>query len=551
MLLSLKIKNYALIESLHINFQEGFTVITGETGAGKSILLGALSLVLGKRADSSLLNNSTKKCIIEAEFNIGKLSLLPLFEKYDIDYDINSIFRREILPSGKSRAFINDTPVNLSSMKDMSERLLDIHSQHQTLWLGKTSFQLKLFDSFINDPMSISDYQTTYYKYIELKNTFNRLKYEKELADKEEDFLRYQLDELETTSEYISNFEKLKEEEELLNHAEEIANGVGLSINLLAENDLSVLQQMAKVKEALLKTSSYHKGLKNIYQRIESLLIELKDIISELESIGSNISFNPALVSELNEKLDAVYRLQKKHHVTNPEDLWQIKSEIETQLEKIEFVDNKLEEIKKQFIIEEQHLLQKAKNLTLLRKKHISAFEKKITNLLNRLGMPHARLKVMIENADSLTEWGTDKVSFLFSANKGIAPEDINKIASGGELSRLMLALKAMIQQRKVLPTIIFDEIDSGVSGEIAGKTGNVLLEMSKKLQVIAITHLPQIAAKANYHLKVYKENFHGKTTSNLILLSDEQRIQELAKLISDKNVTPAAFETAKNLLYS
>ncbi len=549
MLSSLTIKNYALIESLQIDFNEGFTAITGETGAGKSILLGALALVLGKRADLSTLRDKNKKCIVEADFNLEKLSIKPFFDTNDLDYGPVSTLRREILPSGKSRAFINDTPVSLNVMKELGDILVDIHSQHQTLLLGDSQFQINLFDSYINKPEVSTAYRNAYKNLKQTETKLNELKTKKEQLSKDEDYLRFQLNELKVAEEDILHFDELKTNEQSLIHAEDIAEGIKISLNALSENELSALQQIATAKEAISKAAAYDKNLEELYQRLEPLYIELKDIVAELETQGSEIDFNPALIDLINEKLDAVYRLQKKHGVNQPDELLTKKDEISRKLEEAESVDNLLEEVQKQYEAEKELTEQKAALLSRLRKENIALFEKKVTGLLSRLGMPHAVLKVKMEPAGTFTDTGTDKISFMFSANKGIAVQEIGKVASGGEFSRLMLALKAMVRQNNMLPTIIFDEIDSGISGEIAGKTGNILKEMSEKIQVIAITHLPQIAAKADTHIKVYKESGGDKTSSNLKELSVEERVLEIAKLISDKDITQAAIDTAKSLL--
>ncbi len=532
-----------------MDFGKGFTAITGETGAGKSILLGALALVLGKRADLNTLRDKNKKCVVEADFNIKKLSLQRFFIDNDLDYDDISTLRREILPSGKSRAFINDTPVSLNIMKALGEMLVDVHSQHQTLLLSNSGFQIKLFDSYVNRQEVLLQYQEAYGKYKELENKLNTLKSKKQNAAKEEDYLRFQLAELEDAAEIISSFNDLKNQEATLTHAEEIAESIKTALYFLSESNMPAIVQIASAKEALAKATSYNNNLDELYNRLEPVLIELKDIVSELELTGNSIDFNPTLLDSINEKLDNIYRLQKKHNVQNVEDLIEVKNEISEKLNEIDTVDYELKKTEKLFEKQKQLTKEKALHLSELRKKQIPLFEKNVTSLLTRLGMPYAQLKVRMEQTETFTAFGTDKISFLFSANKGINTEEISKVASGGEFSRLMLALKAMIRQNSILPTIIFDEIDSGISGEIAGKTGSILKEMSEKIQVIAITHLPQIAAKADYHIKVYKETEGDKTSSNLKLLSDKERVLEIAKLISDKKISKSAMETAKDLL--
>jgi DNA repair protein RecN (Recombination protein N) len=549
MLTSLSVKNYALIEALQIEFGKGFTAITGETGAGKSILLGALALVLGKRADSATLRDKNKKCIVEADFNIEKLSLQDFFYENDLDYENIATLRREILPTGKSRAFVNDTPVSLNIMKRLGEMLVDVHSQHQTLLLSKPEFQTNLFDSYINNPQILLQYQEAFNKYKRIENDLKKLMDKKENAAKEEDYLRYQLSELENASETIDNFDDLKNMEVTLAHAEEIAESIKKALFLLSDSNMPAIVQIASAKDALSKTVSYNNDLNELYKRLEPIVIELKDIVAELELTGNNLDFNPALIDSINEKLDNIYRLQKKHNVQNVGDLQEIRNKIAEKLNEMESVDTELETKKREFEKQKEVISERAARLSLLRKEQAPIFEKKVKGLLSRLGMPHAQLKVKIQKTGDFTLYGSDKISFLFSANKGMDAEEISKVASGGEFSRLMLALKAMIRENSILPTIIFDEIDSGISGEIAGKTGTILKEMSEKIQVIAITHLPQIAAKADIHIKVFKETTGEKTSSNLKLLSDKERVLEIAKLISDKKITKAAMETAETLL--
>jgi len=549
MLTSLSVKNYALIEALQIEFGKGFTAITGETGAGKSILLGALALVLGKRADSATLRDKNKKCIVEADFNIEKLSLQDFFYENDLDYENIATLRREILPTGKSRAFVNDTPVSLNIMKRLGEMLVDVHSQHQTLLLSKPEFQTNLFDSYINNPQILLQYQEAFNKYKRIENDLKKLMDKKENAAKEEDYLRYQLSELENATETIDNFDDLKNMEVTLAHAEEIAESIKKALFLLSDSNMPAIVQIASAKDALSKTVSYNNDLNELYKRLEPIVIELKDIVAELELTGNNLDFNPALIDSINEKLDNIYRLQKKHNVQNVGDLQEIRNKIAEKLNEMESVDTELETKKREFEKQKKVISERAARLSLLRKEQAPIFEKKVKGLLSRLGMPHAQLKVKIQKTGDFTLYGSDKISFLFSANKGMDAEEISKVASGGEFSRLMLALKAMIRENSILPTIIFDEIDSGISGEIAGKTGTILKEMSEKIQVIAITHLPQIAAKADIHIKVFKETTGEKTSSNLKLLSDKERVLEIAKLISDKKITKAAMETAETLL--
>jgi DNA repair protein RecN (Recombination protein N) len=434
-------------------------------------------------------------------------------------------------------------------MKRLGEMLVDVHSQHQTLLLSKPEFQTNLFDSYINNPQILLQYQEAFNKYKRIENDLKKLMDKKENAAKEEDYLRYQLSELENASETIDNFDDLKNMEVTLAHAEEIAESIKKALFLLSDSNMPAIVQIASAKDALSKTVSYNNDLNELYKRLEPIVIELKDIVAELELTGNNLDFNPALIDSINEKLDNIYRLQKKHNVQNVGDLQEIRNKIAEKLNEMESVDTELETKKREFEKQKKVISERAARLSLLRKEQAPIFEKKVKGLLSRLGMPHAQLKVKIQKTGDFTLYGSDKISFLFSANKGMDAEEISKVASGGEFSRLMLALKAMIRENSILPTIIFDEIDSGISGEIAGKTGTILKEMSEKIQVIAITHLPQIAAKADIHIKVFKETTGEKTSSNLKLLSDKERVLEIAKLISDKKITKAAMETAETLL--
>ncbi len=549
MIVSFSIVNYALIDRLEMNLSGGFTAITGETGAGKSILLGALSLVLGKRADTTVLRHKEKKCTVETEFDISSLSLRHFFEKHDLDYDDTTVLRREILPSGKSRAFINDTPVSLQILKELGERLVDIHSQHQTLLLGKSNFQLALLDDFANNRELLARYREQFGKMIQLRKETARLTEKKENAESERDYISFQLEELEAEEDTLKHFEEIREEEKRLSHTEEIAAGIAELRAILSENEFSALAQLGRSKEILNKLLKFHPDIAQLHQRTQSVWIELKDIVSELEIMENDVVYNPSRAEELGKKLDAVYRLQQKHRVQHAEELLRLTEEFRRRLQNINNAGEELETTKKAY---EQALAKTEKlALELSEKRADSAkkLEKKIESLLKKLAMPHAAFTIEVKNTGSLNETGFDSVRFLFSANKGAREEEIAKIASGGELSRLMLALKAMVQQVKLLPTVIFDEIDSGVSGNVAGKIGSILKEMSKNIQVIAITHLPQIAAKADTHLKVYKEVADEQTNTRLVLLNDEERIYELATLISGNKVTPAALDAAKELM--
>ena len=549
MLTKLSIKNYTLIETMEIGFDKGFTVITGETGAGKSILLGALSLILGKRADLSVLMDKSRKCIVESEFDISRLDLEDFFDAHDLDFEPLTLLRREISPSGKSRAFINDTPVNLTVMKALGEQLVDIHSQHQTLLLNDTLFQLELYDGYVNQTNVLKDYQRVFREFRLSNQRLTKIKEENARAKRDEDYLRFQINELEAAQLDVEEVEALEEKVKLLTHAGEISQTVAMAVQILKEDEVSVLDLLSRLREAFFKLSDYHSDFKDYYSRLDSAVIELSDLADEIERLSGSDEFNPDELQIARERLDVLYALQQKHHARDMADLIRIYEEYRKQLDAIQSLDEQQQEEERRLAELTTALTTSANKIHATRTEKVAEFEHSVEHLLRLLGMKEAVFNVQIKNMPHFGERGKDDVRFLFNANKGGDLTEISKSASGGELSRLMLALKSLVHQVKVLPTIIFDEIDAGVSGEIAGKLGNILKEMSRRLQVMSITHLPQIAAKADAHFKVYKILNNNRTNSAVALLNDESRQEEIAKMLSDEKVTDAARKAALELM--
>jgi DNA repair protein RecN (Recombination protein N) len=549
MLKTLIIKNYALIDNLEIDFPEGFTVITGETGAGKSILIGALGLLLGNRADASAMGNIEKKCNIEGVFDLEKLNLEPFFQINDLDYEKVSILRREIIPPGKSRAFINDTPVNLNILKELGDQLVDIHSQHETLLLNKASFQLNVLDDFIDVPEKMKFYRDSYSEFILLERKLNQLILENENSKKDNDYINFQLNELEAAALHAGESEHLQEREKLLAHAEEVLMGIETANKILDNEEQSLLEQLQGVKENLRKIEPYLSGLSELTERLQSLEIELKDIVSEINSLDTHAEFDPSEMQRITERLDLLYKLQQKHHAQSVDELIQIRIEYEMRIQHIVLLDEEVKELEMIVKSKKEELLEIAEQLHDRRLKAAPAFSTAIVKLLAQMGIRDAIFQVKVEQTQDLNENGQSKITFLFTANKGNPPGEIAKIASGGELSRLMLAIKSLLTKEHVFPTVIFDEIDAGVSGDIAGKVGNVMKKMSEHHQLIAISHLPQIASKATHQKKVFKITEHNTTRSEIETLDETGRVEEIAKMLSDEKVTESAIKTARELM--
>lgn len=551
MLQHLTIENYALIKSLDIDFAKGFTTITGETGSGKSIILGALGLLLGQRADVQVLFEKDKKCVVEATFDIKDLDLMSFFEDNDLDYDDTLLLRREIQPSGKSRAFINDTPASLQVMKDLGVYILDIHSQHQTLTLKNSDFQLSLLDVMCTSQDCKNDYRQEYTIYKKHKAELHAFE-EQERKDKADlDYHQFLFNELQQVQLQDGEQEELEQEQKLLANAESIKSNLMAVVVACDDSEDAVVSRLQSCKSLLAKVADYHSSIGEVYARFDSCLIELRDIISEIESIDSEIQYSPQRQDEVNQRLDAIYRLQTKHGVNTIAELLEIQNQLDDKLQVVSSLDGKIEEERKALALSEKKLGTLAKQLTALRKEAANLLQKQIQPILSDLGMKDAEFRVDISSAEGFMATGCDEVSFMFNANKGGQLREIGKVISGGELSRVMLAIKSLITSKSLLPTIIFDEIDTGVSGEISGKVGSIMKRMSATTQVFAITHLPQIAAKADTHLKVYKKVENDRTLSQMIILNDNDRVEEIAKMLSSDKVTESALATARELMNS
>lgn len=549
MLTALSIKNYALIDDLKVNFPEGFIIITGETGSGKSIMLDALSLILGKRADMSALRNKEEKCIIEAEFSLQNYEFQPLFQELDIDYDPQTIIRREILPSGKSRAFVNDVPATLEVLSRLGQVLVDIHSQHQTLALSDTSFQFAIIDAMANNKPLLTEYVQLHQLLKKEQRKLEELIEFQKNAKKEYDYNLHQLKELKSATLEEGILEELEESYEEASNIEDIKENVSESLYLLNDENIGILNNLRELKRSFSSLTEYKQLYRDLYERIESAFLELEDLASEISDIDESIEVDPDNLEQISKQLNKIYSLQKKHSVATVEELITIQQELEEAVSKTESVDIDLNKQKK--IVEEQHIatLKKANQLHKVREKVIPALDKKLTSFMHELGMPNGRFSITLTATDTFFSNGNDELSFLFSANKGGDFGQLKKVASGGELSRIMLAVKAIMAEHTALPTIMFDEIDTGVSGEISQKMGDIMKQMSQNRQVFAITHLPQIAAKGAYHFKVFKEDSKGKTTTHLKLLTEEERIIELSEMLEGKNSGASARNHAIELL--
>lgn len=549
MLQNLFIENYALIEKLDIRFSKGFSVITGETGAGKSIMLGALSLILGSRADSKVLKNESKKCIIEGSFAIDDYNLEHFFTENDLDFESQSILRREIAPSGKSRAFINDTPVTLTILKQLGDRLVNVHSQHETITLNDANFQLAVVDSYARNDDKLKSYQEKYFEYRKHVEELFDLKDIDSKAKSDMDYVQFQFNELEQAKFQEDEQQALEDDLKLLTHAEEIKLAMLEASEKLENSEINALDLLADIQKSISKIASLHPNAEEISERITSCLIELKDVGRELNLMGDAVNIDPLKLSEVSERLDLIYQLQQKHRVQTVEELIELRDRLDEQLQSIDSIDEQIDTLTKKIAIEENLLNEMAMSLSTSRLNSTPAIEESVVDKLKQLGMPDARFSVLIEPTPELGKEGIDKIKFLFNANKGSALNEISRIASGGELSRLMLAIKSMISGRQLLPTIVFDEIDMGVSGEVAAKVGEILVGMTENMQVITITHLPQIAGKGESHFRVYKDNKGDSTQSVIEELTQEDRVLELAKMMSGAEVTDSAIQNARVLL--
>ncbi|MFX0556834.1 DNA repair protein RecN [Maribacter sp. CXY002] len=549
MLSNLSIENYALIDSLDVSLDSGFTVITGETGAGKSILLGGLSLILGKRADLSTLRDKEKKCIIEADFIIKDYSLRPFFEENDLDYEDQTVIRREILPSGKSRAFINDTPVTLDVLSQLGDRLIDVHSQHQTMRLTENDFQMKLIDALANNKEQLKTYSQLLKAHSKTQKGLQDLLSFQAEATKEQDYNNFLLTELEAAPLKEGVLEELEEQYQQLNNVELIMEELSKGDQLMNDDQIGLISLVTELRSVLSKLNGFGSQYADIYTRIQSVFIELDDINSELQTFQDGVEVNPSLLEEVSAKLQLLYNLQKKHGVSEISELIAIKNALSDKAfetahvdEKIAIKTRELQELES--ALEEQALIIREKRNTA-----IPDLKKQLEQQLSLLGMPNASFKIVVNALDTYKYNGMDDLSFLFTANTGSDYGLLKKVASGGELSRIMLVIKSVMAKYEKLPTIMFDEIDTGVSGEISNRMADIMKEMSQQMQVFSITHLPQVASKGNHHFKVFKFDEGEGTKTNMRKLNNDERVVELAQMLGGKDVSDSALAHARQLL--
>ncbi|WP_047446284.1 DNA repair protein RecN [Alistipes sp. ZOR0009] len=550
MLQSLSVENYALIEKLEIEFKSGLNIITGETGAGKSILLGALGLILGQRADTSALKDNEKNCVIEGIFDIEKMNLKAFFEENDIDFEKQTAVRRIITPSGKSRAYINDIPVNLTTLRDLGLKLIDIHSQHETLHLSNHQFQLNVVDVVAGNSDLLTNYQQKFSSYKKEEQKLQQLIDEQKKNANDFDYYSFQFQQLHDAKLVDGEQQVLEEEERELSNAETIKSELQFCSEAISEAEGSVLTILKNCHQSLKRIKEVFHRSEALLERIDSTTIELKDISQEIQDLNEKIEMNPERLATVKERLDLIYSLQQKHRVTSIFELIELRNSLD---KKISQISNSEEQIAAQRQLTDELLLKLREQASLLSEKRKAVSEKiaeYIATQLGELGMPFAKFKIDYLESE-LTNTGFDKIEFLFSANKQLSFQDVAKVASGGEMSRLMLSIKTLLAKQGDLPTIIFDEIDTGVSGEVADKMGGIIKDVSQDIQIINITHLPQIASKGDYHFFVYKESDDNSTSTQIKMLSKEERITEIAKMLSGQNLTPAAIQNAKALLKS
>lgn len=549
MITHLSIKNYALIEDIKVDFEKGLTIITGETGAGKSILLGALSLLLGKRADLSSVKNSEKKCVIEAEFEVKNYKLQSLFSSLDLDYEDQTIIRREILPSGKSRAFVNDSPVNLSVLSELGDQLIDIHNQHQTLEVSSQNFQFEVLDALAKTQELIQSYVAALAEFKTKKQRLIQLEEKQQSSQKELDYKQHLLSELEEAKLKRGEQEEIEEEHEKLNNVENIQENLSEIIQLFESEELGLRSTLNEIKARLNKLKTYSKSYESLSERIQSVQIELDDVFLEMNNQLEMVEADPSQLQFLDERLKTLHKLQTKHQVLTIDELLEIQEKLSNEVDETSQLDERLEALRKEINLLEIHLNELAQEIHDKRASILNTLKSKLEEILFQLGLPNASFKIELNFSETFFENGKDELQFLFTANKGASYGELKKVASGGELSRIMLAIKSVLANYSKLPTIIFDEIDTGVSGEIANKIGVILLSMSKNMQVVSITHLPQIAAKGDHHFKVYKEDNEEQTQTKLKLLSAENRLIEIAEMLSGDKKSESAIAHARELL--
>jgi len=549
MLTRLSISNYALIDKLSVEFHKNLNTITGETGAGKSIILGALGLILGNRADLLVLKDNSKKCIVEGVFEVANYNLNSFFEEFDLDYDATTILRREITPAGKSRAFVNDTPVNLKTLRKLGLQLIDIHSQHQNLELSNQKFQLELVDTIAKTEKVVESYRQNLSVFLSLKKSLDELISKSEKAKADLDYFQFQYKQLEDANLEEGEQTNLEAELQKLSHAEEIKSALTEAVNLLDDEQLSVIQNLKGSQKSIENIQNYIAEVPELARRLQSSFIELQDIVDEINYIAEKIEHNPAQIEAINNRLNIIYSLQQKHSVSTVSELIDLRDSFDRQINMVVGYDEEIETLDNNLTEQKEKLEQKATQLTLQRKKSFSKIEKSVVSDLRLLGMEKSKLSIAHQNLPDFGANGKDSVSFLFSANSDATPAEISKIASGGEMSRLMLAIKNLLRNSKALPTVVFDEIDSGVSGEIGVKMGNIIKSFSESTQLINITHLPQIASKGDTHFQVYKFEKACKTYTPLKQLSVNERVEELAKMVGGESLTESTLTTAQELL--
>jgi len=549
MLRNLTIDNYALIDRLDIDFDDGLSVITGETGAGKSIILGALSLVLGSRADSKVALDASSKCVVEATFDVEPYRLEALFDELDVDYSASTIVRREILPNGKSRAFVNDTPVGLQQLRTLTSRLIDIHSQHENLMLSNSDFQLDIVDTLADTADDLHKYSDLFNRYRDTRQQLRSLRDESDRFLAEKDYIEHQLFELVAANLVDGEQQSLEEEQNLINHSQEVIETLSSIIASLDGEESGVLSLLKSASTHIGRLEKYINRASEFADRINSSFVELKDIASELSAIIESTEFSEERKHFIDDRLNLIYSLQQKHRVASVTDLIDIQNDFARRLDLIENFDDRISSLQKQIDELEKQLSAAAEHLSERRRAVGSLIEQKTETMLHELGMPNGRFEVSFSVTDDFTSRGRDKIEFLFSANKNRSPQPVAEIASGGEISRLMLVIKSLVAASQALPTIIFDEIDTGISGEIARKMGEIMQTMSASMQVVAITHLPQIASKGKTHYKVFKDESGETTQTRIACLTADERIVEIAEMIAGKNPSRSALDSARELL--
>jgi len=553
MLHRLTIKNYAIIEQLEIAFNDRMNIITGETGAGKSILLGALSLIIGERADTKVLYDKDEKCIVEADFEIDNKELKSFFDAHELDFETHTIVRREINQSGKSRAFVNDTPVTLNVLKELGEKLMNLHNQHETLDLIKAGFQLQIIDALARNKPLLSDYRQKYQVYKKGMAKLDELTELAKSSSAEMDYLQFQLKELAEAKLEAGEQDVLEKEQVSLSNVEEIKKAVQGAAQILSNTEVSVLDQLIEVQAALKPVKNFNKDILTLTERLHSAYEEIKDIAYELENVQEGTSLDPERLEVINSRLSTIYRLQKKHNAITLDELLKIQEDLESRISSVEVNSNEIEILTKELQKQFKDLCVIADQLHSAREKVLRDFQTHVVVLLAKVGMPNAVFKVDIKKheAQQLNENGLTELRFMFSANKGFAPHEIKDVASGGELSRLMLCIKSLVADADALPTMIFDEIDTGISGEVALKVGEIMKKLSRNHQLICITHLPQIARTGDVHLYIYKETKDNRTQTRMKELKGEERIIEIAKMLSGDKLSEASLANARELIAS